>query len=73
MAKKTKSQVRGSKSIISGESGEIRQIAEIQSQLRGGERAFNPDYSEVMRDLKRIAVLAVFFIGVLILLSFFLG
>lgn len=72
MAKKSKSQVRSS-AAPSTELSNQRQIAEIQSQLRGGERAFNPDYSEVMRDLKRIAVLAGFFIGVLIVLSFFLG
>lgn len=72
MAKKTKSQVRTS-SAPAAELSDQRQIAEIQSQLRGGERTFNPDYSEVMRDLKRIAVLAGFFIGVLIVLSFFLG
>lgn len=33
---------------------------------------FNPDYSAVKKDLKRIAVLAGFFIVVLIGLSFFL-
>ncbi len=33
---------------------------------------FNPDYSDVRRDLKRIGSLAGFFIAVLIVLSFFL-
>jgi hypothetical protein len=33
---------------------------------------FNPDYSYVIKDLKRIAVLAGFFIGLLIFLSFYL-
>lgn len=33
---------------------------------------FNPDYSDVKRDLTRIGTLAGFFIGVLIVLSFFL-
>jgi len=32
---------------------------------------FNPDYSNVKRDLKRIAILAGSFISVLIILSFF--
>ncbi|MFH2039010.1 MAG: hypothetical protein ABIJ65_06190 [Chloroflexota bacterium] len=32
---------------------------------------FNPDYSNVKRDLKRIAILAGSFISVLIVLSFF--
>ena len=33
---------------------------------------FNPDYSYVKRDLKRIGTLAGFFVTVLIVLSFFL-
>lgn len=33
---------------------------------------FNPDYSYVKKDLRRIATLAVSFLGVLIALSFFL-
>jgi hypothetical protein len=34
---------------------------------------FNPDYSYVKRDLRRIGTLAGFFIVVLVVLSFFLG
>jgi hypothetical protein len=37
--------------------------------VRGG---FNPDYSYVVKDLKRIAWLAGFFIVLLIVLSFYL-
>jgi hypothetical protein len=33
---------------------------------------FNPDYSVIKRDLKRIAALATFFIVALVVLSFFL-
>jgi hypothetical protein len=33
---------------------------------------FNPDYSYVIKDLKRIGSLAVFFLGVLVVLSFVL-
>jgi hypothetical protein len=33
---------------------------------------FNPDYSYVVKDLKRIGSLALFFLGVLIVLSFIL-
>lgn len=33
---------------------------------------FNPDYSYVIKDLKRIGSLALFFLGVLVVLSFFL-
>lgn len=33
---------------------------------------FNPDYSPVIKDLKRIGILAVSFVGILVVLSFFL-
>lgn len=33
---------------------------------------FNPDYTYVKQDLKRIGILAVSFIGVLLVLTFFL-
>lgn len=34
---------------------------------------FNPDYSSVKSDLKRIGILAGSFIAILVILSFFLG
>ena len=33
---------------------------------------FNPDYSYVIKDLKRIGILAVFFLTVLVVLAFIL-
>jgi hypothetical protein len=33
---------------------------------------FNPDYSEIIRDLKTTGILAGSFIGILVILSFFL-
>ncbi|HSM26361.1 MAG TPA: hypothetical protein VK856_15970 [Anaerolineaceae bacterium] len=33
---------------------------------------FNPDYTDIKKDLKRIGILAVSFVGVLIILTFFL-
>ena len=33
---------------------------------------FNPDYTPVIKDLKRIGILAVTFISILVVLSFFL-
>jgi hypothetical protein len=33
---------------------------------------FNPDYSYVIKDLKRIGTLAIFFLSVLVVLSFIL-
>lgn len=38
----------------------------------GYEREFNPDYSPVIKDLKRIGILASTFFVVLIALTFFL-
>jgi hypothetical protein len=34
---------------------------------------FNPDYSYVKKDLRRIGILASFFLGVLVILSFILN
>lgn len=36
------------------------------------EREFNPDYSQTIKDLKRIGILASSFIALLVALSFFL-
>ena len=36
------------------------------------EREFNPDYSQTIKDLKRIGILASSFIALLVVLSFFL-
>lgn len=38
----------------------------------GGRSGFNPDYSHIAKDLRRIAVLAVSFIALLVALSFVL-
>ncbi len=38
-----------------------------------GSRDFDPDYSNVVKDLKRIGVLAAGFITLLVVLSFFLN
>lgn len=42
----------------------------LSSASRGP--VFNPDYTPVIRDLKRIGVLAFSFVGILVVLSFFL-
>ncbi len=44
-----------------------------RSRRASGVREFNPDYSDNIQDLKRIAALAGFFILLLIVLSFFFG
>jgi hypothetical protein len=47
-------------------------VSKASSGVRKGGRAFNPDYTYVIEDLKRIGVLAGSFIVILIVLSFFL-
>jgi hypothetical protein len=42
------------------------------TRTRSSSAEFNPDYTYVKQDLKRIAIMAVSFIGVLVILSFFL-
>jgi hypothetical protein len=42
------------------------------SRTRLSSTDFNPDYSYVKKDLKRIGILAGSFIGILIVLTFFL-
>jgi hypothetical protein len=40
---------------------------------RAGSGEFNPDYTYVLNDLKRIGIMAGSFVAVLIILSFFLN
>lgn len=45
----------------------------VTAARRGsGGAEFNPDYSYVKKDLKRIGILAGSFIGILVILTFFL-
>lgn len=48
-----------------------KRSASIQN-IQAARVEFNPDYSTIKRDLKRIGTLAGFFIAVLVVLSFFL-
>lgn len=43
-----------------------------KSQASRAEREFNPDYTEIKNDLKRIGTLASIFLAILIVLSFVL-
>ena len=47
--------------------------AQTPSSQRAKSDEFNPDYSDVIKDLKRIGILASVFFAVLVGLSFFLG
>ena len=64
MAKKTKKQVR--------KNGPLNPVLVPVESSRAADKEFNPDYSPVIKDLKRIGILAGTFFMVLIGLSFFL-
>ena len=49
-----------------------RQVSRRPVQTAPVRAEFNPDYSDVKKDLKTIGSLAGFFVAVLIVLSFFL-
>ncbi|HSO27726.1 MAG TPA: hypothetical protein VLS48_06620 [Anaerolineales bacterium] len=50
------------------------EAVEIHGRLSiGAERDFNPDYSYVLKDLRRIGLLASMFFVILVALSFILG
>lgn len=44
----------------------------LSGSARSSEKGFNPDYSDVIKDLKRIGTLAGTFFVIMIILSFFL-
>ena len=67
MSKKQKRQV-SSGMVISAPAAE--KIA--ASRITSSSNEFTPDYSPVIRDLKRIGILAGSFIALLVILSFFL-
>lgn len=68
MSRKSKRQVR--KSRKTGRSGRMASVSGDGN--RKFDRDFNPDYSYVIKDLKRIGALASTFIVIIIVLSFFL-
>ena len=65
MAKKSKRQVNRSNR------GAVAPLMTSESS-RSFDRDFNPDYTHVIPDLKRIGTLAASFLVILIILSFFL-
>jgi hypothetical protein len=75
MSKKTKKQVRKGNATtvqsVQSTTGAMPAAAPVSS-FRVTEKEFNPDYSPVIKDLKRIGTLATIFIVILVSLSFFL-
>ena len=70
MSKKNKRQTRRTDSSVVV----TTPMATASSITRGGgDREFKPDYSYVIKDLRRIGLLAGTFFAILIVLSFFLN
>ena len=68
MPKKSKRQTRKT-----SETSPEEVVVEATSNVASSSsRSFNPDYSYVIKDLKRIGILAGVFFGILIVLSFIL-
>ena len=75
MSKKTKRQVRKTQARKEAVSPTTSIPAPAATSTRAQstrEAAFNPDYSYVGKDLRRIALLAGTFISILVILTFFL-
>ncbi len=71
MSKKQKRQVTGASNRSA--SPETVRSASTTSSRPGSSTEFNPDYSYVISDLKRIGILAISFTVVLVALSFILN
>ncbi len=82
MAKKQKRQVSRSASVVERERPVVSETAAptstasrypvASSRAQSMSTEFNPDYTHVISDLKRIGILAGSFIAILVVLSFFL-
>jgi hypothetical protein len=66
MSKRRKSKVRPETQ------GRLQATPPVSSSLRSTGETFNPDYSYVKKDLRRIGILAGTFVVALVILSFFL-
>ena len=75
MANKTKRQSNGNgktKAAPVAAAETVSKPSGFASSARSADKEFNPDYSYVIKDLKRIGLLAGVFFSALIILSFFL-
>jgi hypothetical protein len=71
MSKKNKRQAQRAAPTAAASTDTSTPLSKV-STARGSDRDFNPDYSYVIKDLKRIGLLAGTFFAILIVLSFFL-
>jgi hypothetical protein len=73
MSKKYKRQVRKAASAGTEDRPAVPTTSTMASRSQStSQTAFNPDYSYVVKDLRRIGILAGTFISILVILSFFL-
>ena len=75
MANKTKRQSNGNGKPKAAPVAAVETVSKssgFASSARSADKEFNPDYSYVIKDLKRIGLLAGVFFSALIILSFFL-
>lgn len=79
MSKKSRKQARKRAATISAVSAaatQVKPVAETVAVPSSAGRVytseFNPDYSQTIKDLKRIGILAGTFFAILVVLSFFL-
>jgi hypothetical protein len=75
MAKKSKKQTRkvsGNTSGFESRAAPAQATTSEPPALRSSGSDFNPDYSQTIKDLKRIGILAGSFIAILVIISFFL-
>ena len=75
MAKKTKRQANGNGGAQAAPvtaAAPVSKQSGFASSARSADKEFNPDYSYVVKDLKRIGILAGVFFSALIILSIFL-
>jgi hypothetical protein len=72
MSKKTKRQVRKTTGTTATAAAPITITSTNGNGSRPVDKEFNPDYSAVIKDLKRIGTLAGSFFVLLIVLAFFL-
>ena len=75
MANKTKRQSNGNGKTQAAPDAVAETVSKpsgFASSARSADKEFNPDYSYVIKDLKRIGLLAGVFFSALIILSFFL-
>jgi hypothetical protein len=71
MSKKNKRQSRAGNSSTASTQSPAKTSSRTTSEPAGSE-PFNPDYSYVKKDLRRIGILAGVFLSFLVILSFFL-